>query len=85
MSIQKGAVNMKKRYILMLALSVGAVGIFRKRKSKASNRTIDKIIQSAGIPEQLENQNEQIENTKMVAEGSQYGVQYYNELQDPEK
>lgn len=40
-------------------------------------------IEQAGIPDQLELTNTpddtQLENSKMVAEGSSYGVHYYNE------
>lgn len=49
--------------------------IFRKNEIK------DQTLQKAGIPDQLENKDlEQLENAKMVSEGSQYGVQYYNEV-----
>lgn len=42
-------------------------------------------LEEAGIPDQLDRVDvAQIENAKMVSEGSQYGVNYYNELQEEE-
>ncbi|RDW18524.1 hypothetical protein CWR48_12740 [Oceanobacillus arenosus] len=36
--------------------------------------------ENAGIPDEAPNlDHEQLENAKMVSEGSQFGVQYYNE------
>jgi|SRR5690625_3450477 len=43
------------------------------------------ILEDAGIPDQVGNiDHTQLENAKMVSEGSQYGVNYYNELQEEE-
>ena len=40
-------------------------------------------LEEAGIPDQLDRFDlAQIENAKMVSEGSQYGVNYYNEMQE---
>lgn len=40
-------------------------------------------LEEAGIPDQLERIDlAQIENAKMVSEGSQYGVNYYNEVKE---
>lgn len=40
-------------------------------------------LEEAGIPDQLDRADlAQIENSKMVSEGSQYGVHYYNMLQE---
>lgn len=40
-------------------------------------------LEEAGIPDQLDRTDRaQIENSKMVSEGSQYGVNYYNQFQE---
>lgn len=42
-------------------------------------------LEEAGIPDQLDRTDPaQIENSKMVSEGSQYGVHYYNLFQEDE-
>ncbi|MFD2628255.1 hypothetical protein [Oceanobacillus kapialis] len=47
-----------------------------KLKLKKSNETFE----DAGVPDQSSEQDiSQFENAKMVSEGSQFGVQYYNE------
>lgn len=41
------------------------------------------VLEEAGIPDQLDRIDlAQIENAKMVSEGSQYGINYYNEIQE---
>lgn len=43
----------------------------------------DSTFEDAGVPDQSENKSlEQLENAKMVSEGSQFGVQYYNEYKN---
>lgn len=61
-----------------------------KERAKSLSTTVQNSIQKdnqddlpvekAGVPEV-----DHTENTKMVDEGSQFGVQYYNELQEEEK
>jgi hypothetical protein len=42
-------------------------------------------LDEAGIPDQTDNQDlEQFENAKMVSEGSQFGVDYYNKAKAEE-
>lgn len=42
-------------------------------------------LEEAGIPDQLDRADlAQVENSKMVSEGSQYGVHYYNMYQEEE-
>lgn len=72
---------MTKRNMILLAVGIGLVQIIRRKKKLFKNESIDNYIKRAGIPEQIENPENQIENTKMLAEGSQYGVHYYNEIQ----
>ncbi|SDX34764.1 MULTISPECIES: hypothetical protein [Salimicrobium] len=48
--------------------------------SKKSNDLSDMPIQEAGEPEA-----DNLQNSKMVSEGSQFGVQYYNELTEKER
>lgn len=41
------------------------------------------ILEDAGIPDQVDSKDHaQLENAKMVSEGSQYGVNYYNIMQE---
>jgi|SRR5690625_3844146 len=41
------------------------------------------LLEDAGIPDQVGNgDHAQMENAKMVSEGSQYGVNYYNHVQE---
>lgn len=48
-----------------------------------NSETNHSLLKNAGIPDQLEDQDiTQLENAKMVSEGSQYGVNYYNEIQE---
>lgn len=55
-----------------------------KMKKPYSDGVEDPLI-NAGIPDQTEHFDEtKMENTKMVSEGSQYGVHYYNEWQEKE-
>lgn len=43
------------------------------------------ILDDAGIPDQVEQEDHaQMENAKMVSEGSQFGVHYYNEVLEEE-
>lgn len=48
-------------------------------KGKTTNQT---LLDKAGIPGQAldANDDDQLENAKMVSEGSQYGVHYYNQI-----
>jgi len=90
---------MKKRYLLYLATAAGAGWIYKKRqpkderferlaKSKLESQNsagLEHTLKEAGIPDQIpEKDLAQQENAKMVAEGSQFGVQYYSELKDRE-
>lgn len=48
-----------------------------------SNEKKHSLLEDAGIPGQVDNQDlDQLENAKMVSEGSQFGVSYYNEIID---
>lgn len=75
---------MKKRYILPILGAVAiflSINIYQKRRLR---KTLEKLsIRNAGVPDEVDRVDDtQLENSKMVAEGSQYGVQYYNELID---
>lgn len=90
---------MKKRLLFSLAALAGAYYAFQA-KSKEDSRfenaarvgvqngresLLDHTIKEAGLPEQMEEQDAaQLENAKMVSEGSQFGVQYYNKLKEEE-
>ncbi|WP_077325933.1 YtxH domain-containing protein [Virgibacillus siamensis] len=54
-------------------------------KDKLMDNTEDSTLEEAGKPDQLEeNVPAQEENSKMVSEGSQFGVQYYNKAKEEE-
>lgn len=83
---------MRKRYI---AATIGMVGmgvatnlvLQRKKRSKFTDdySLQGHILEEAGIPDQLKNEDlAQLENANMVSEGSQYGVNYYNEVKEAE-
>ncbi|QDP40050.1 hypothetical protein [Radiobacillus deserti] len=89
---------MKKRWVVSTAasaISLGASYFLRKKenrsmlmdKLKQAKQTImnensnnRSSIEKAGMPELG-----QPENAKMVSEGSQFGVQYYNEMKENKK
>ncbi|HAM82117.1 hypothetical protein [Ornithinibacillus bavariensis] len=78
---------MKKGYVIS-ALGAGIAGfILGARQLKSQSNSIDMEMDEdltllhAGKPDQVDDlELEQLENAKMVSEGSQFGVQYYNEL-----
>ena len=77
---------MKKRYIISAAGVAGAVGATiagRYLKNKNENSKVNTTFEDAGIPDQASNMDlAQFENAKMVSEGSQFGVNYYNEMKE---
>lgn len=87
---------MNKRSIIFLIGSLGiSVIIMRKlRKGKTKfrhgglfdNPNDEVILDRAGIPGQIDGyEDEDIsENAKMVSEGSQFGVHYFNQVQEEE-
>ncbi|MUK89571.1 hypothetical protein GMD78_14480 [Ornithinibacillus sp. L9] len=82
---------MKKRYVIS---ALGAAGFLLSNKNvRQKLRQVfndDEAIESstilnAGIPDQISSENEaQLDNAKMVSEGSSYGVHYYNDTQQEE-
>lgn len=76
---------MNKAYVYAAGSTVLAVtaGILYIRKRKPETENEPSNIEQAGIPDQVEEDDlEQLENAKMVSEGSQFGVKYYNELKE---
>ncbi|WP_106497750.1 hypothetical protein [Lentibacillus sp. Marseille-P4043] len=63
--------------------------VVKKVKSIASNfknNYATSALDDAGIPDQTDNKDlAQFENAKMVSEGSQFGVNYYNEVKAEEE
>ncbi|MGJ9458563.1 hypothetical protein [Oceanobacillus sp. CF4.6] len=57
-------------------------GVTGKIKGKT-----DSTFENAGVPDQSSETSDiaQLENSKMVSEGSQFGVQYYNDKKDENK
>lgn len=89
---------MKKRTMAAIAGSIGigvlAGNMVRKNMYKGKTRfsrdeddLFDKdevLLEDAGKPGQIDGYDDEalLENAKMVSEGSQFGVQYYNEIRD---
>lgn len=75
---------MKKRYIFSAVGLVGAGAMVTYfARNMMNNNEQASTIKNAGIPDEVNNKAlSQFENAKMVSEGSQYGVQYYNELRE---
>ncbi|KPH73954.1 MULTISPECIES: hypothetical protein [Bacillaceae] len=65
--------------IVGAAIGVIAVQCYLKGYQN-SDRDSNSTFENAGVPDQSPIVNEtQLENSKMVSEGSQFGVHYYNE------
>jgi len=76
---------MKKRYVLPIIGAIATVGVGYYMKNKGQNESFSKPFINAGIPDQIENNDpSQLENSKMVSEGSQYGIHYFNEMAEDE-
>ncbi|MGM8364265.1 hypothetical protein ACLIBG_02165 [Virgibacillus sp. W0181] len=72
---------MKKRHIASIGAVSVAAGLWLKNKRKNNNKR--STLEQAGKPDQIESEDHaQLENAKMVSEGSQFGVQYYNEAKE---
>ena len=87
---------MKKRYLVGALATVGVASMLMKERQKreefikeiAELKYQDELaddlnyyIDQAGSPDQTKHiDHDQLENSKMVAEGSQFGVQYYSDL-----
>lgn len=75
---------MKKRIIVpMIGMTAGIIipYMLRKRKDKTEENVSVSPLVHAGIPDQVDRlAHDQLENAKMVSEGSQFGVQYFNEV-----
>lgn len=68
----------------LTALGIGYV-LINNKGEKRENGTLSHSLENAGIPDQMEPEDEsQMENAKMVSEGSQFGVQYFNEMSEEE-
>jgi len=76
---------MKKSIVISALGAAGALGVtayyFNEQKKKSEK--INQTFEDAGVPDQAEDIDlAQLENAKMVSEGSQFGVQYYNEMKE---
>jgi hypothetical protein len=78
----------KKRYVVS-AIGLGVAGYLMGTKSKNNHSSStesqeideDLTFYNAGKPDQVDDlELDQLENAKMVSEGSQFGVQYYNNI-----
>lgn len=78
-----------KKKIALSALGITGVigaacaGYMLNDRAKKKNKGINQTFEYAGVPDQSEKVDlAQLENAKMVSEGSQFGVQYYNEAKE---
>lgn len=75
---------MKKRYLFSaIGLGAGVLTTIVLRNMFRKEGAVISTLEKAGVPDQVgENELAQLENAKMVSEGSSYGVHYYNMLQE---
>ncbi|GAA0446069.1 hypothetical protein GCM10008983_24810 [Lentibacillus halophilus] len=77
---------MKKRYIASVAGAVGAgmtYYMLMNRHNRQRDEEMESTLMDAGMPGQVDDDDAaQVENAKMVSEGSQFGVEYYNTVKD---
>lgn len=88
---------MKKKHLALAFAAMGTTRMILKRKKKRDKlmneiaemryknelgEDLNRSIDAAGKPGQLKESD--LENANMVAEGSQFGVQYYNDLESRE-
>lgn len=53
----------------------------QRKNIKKLTENFSETIEKGGLPDQMSEENDtQRENADMVSEGSQFGVQYYNEI-----
>lgn len=91
---------MKKRTVATIAGVAGAVGLammnednrtkvkttYHKLLNKLLGKKEYSTLVQAGIPDQVEREDRaQLENAKMVSEGSTFGVNYFNKQVEEEK
>lgn len=74
---------MKKNYWLVISAVVVAAFttyFIVKKQSKNESTSFIRTLINAGVPDQVDElETDQLENAKMVSEGSQFGVQYFNQ------
>lgn len=73
--------------VLILATS-GLVCLLWMKNNRKTPLTFGHTLDLAGQPDQLERkrvEKDHLENSKMVSEGSQFGVQYYNQMAKEER
>lgn len=78
---------MKKRLIIPAIGASAVLGYMLMNKENKNEKTKQhSTLEDAGIPDQTEFIDDaQLENAKMVSEGSQFGVHYYNEAVEESK
>lgn len=65
------------------AISVGTLASFYLIKSRKKINTEELTVAKAAFPDQLDiYEDDHFENTKMMSEGSHYGIDYYNEIRE---
>src|SRR5699024_8460765 len=77
---------MRKNYMLAIFTVVAAAitsYFFIRNRSKNEPTSFVRTLMNAGLPDQVDElEADQLENSKMVSEGAQFGVQYYNQTLD---
>lgn len=80
---------MKKRYVISAlgAVTSAGLGYLLLKNTKVKNKTTYiRTLVNAGMPDQLNaEETDQLENAKMVSEGSQFGVHYFNQTIEDNK
>ena len=79
---------MNKGYVYGIGVAIvgTVIGFMLARQKRLNDHALEPDnLKLAGVPDQLEKEKQdlaQLENAKMVSEGSQFGVKYYNEVQE---
>jgi len=76
---------LKKRYMLSLIGAAAALGttFILKKRNRDEGTTLMHTMRNAGKPDEVDSlERDQLENAKMVSEGSQFGVQYYSDAKE---
>lgn len=70
---------MKKQLLIASGIGVISAAVISYYLMQKNDNKKNTTFENAGVPDQSDNKDlAQLENAKMVSEGSQFGVQYYN-------
>lgn len=83
--MKEGVFVSRNNLLFIVAMIVAGISSYFiiKRQAGSSETSWERTLINAGVPDQVdEYEMDQLENAKMVSEGSQFGVQYFNRTMD---